>query len=64
MKVVDSFFLWLIHFLYMFSILLILERESLDIKKICQISNIVYVQNYVNKYYTGNNIFMLHLLSF
>ena len=43
--------------------LLILERESLDIKKICQISNIAYVQNYVNKYYMGNNIFMLHLLS-
>ena len=51
-------------FLYTFSIRLILETDSLDIKKICQISNIVYVQNYVNKYYTGNNIFMLHLLSF
>ena len=43
--------------------LLILERESLDIKKICQISNIAYVQNYINIYYMGNNIFMLHLLS-
>ena len=43
--------------------LLTSERESLNIKKIYQISNIAYVQNYVNKYYMGNNIFMLHLLS-
>ena len=40
-----------------------LGRESLDIEKICQISNIAYVQNYVNKYYIGKYIFMLHLLS-
>ena len=43
--------------------LLILGRASLDIEKICQISNIAYIQNFVNKYYKGNDIFMLHLLS-
>ena len=43
--------------------LLILGRASLDIEKICQISNIAYVQNSDNKYYMGNDIFMLHLLS-
>ena len=43
--------------------LLILGRESLDIEKNFQISNIAYMQNFVNKYYKGNDIFMLRLLS-
>ena len=34
-----------------------LGRESLDIEKNFQISNIAYVQNYVNKYYIGKDIF-------
>jgi len=42
---------------------LILERQSLDIEKFRQISNIAHVQNSVNKYYMGNDIFMLYLLS-
>ena len=42
----------------MFSMLLILGRASLDIEKICQISNIAYVQNSDNKYYMGNDIFI------
>ena len=40
---------------------LISARESLDIEKKFQISNIAYVQNSVNKYYMGKDIFILHL---
>ena len=50
-------------YIYMFSMLSILERESLDIEKICQISNIVYVQNFVNKYSMRRVTLMPHLLS-
>ena len=44
----------------MLSMLLILGRESLDIEKKFQISNIAYVQNSINKNYMGKDIFMLH----
>ena len=51
-------------FIYVFYAFDIIKIEILDIKKFFQISNIAYVQNYDNKYYMGNNIFILHLLSF
>ena len=39
-----------------------IREKILDIEKNCQIFNIAHVQNSVNKYYMGNDIFMLHFL--